>query len=45
MKHGIIDQKGGEIMAKETEILLRTIMFQVKKAETLKEAINALEAM
>jgi len=32
-------------MAKETEILLRTIMFQVKKAETLKEAINAIEAM
>ena len=32
-------------MSKETDTILRAVMYNVKKAKTLKEAIIALEAM
>ena len=32
-------------MAKETEVILRTIAFQVKRANSLDEVVAAIEAM
>jgi|GEM_PF-2173182 len=33
------------MMSKETDTILRTIAYQVKRADTLEEVINAIEAM
>ena len=39
------DNNGGAVMSKETDTILRAVMFNVKKAKTLEEAIISLEAM
>lgn len=36
---------GGELLMKETEVILRSILYQVLKAGNLKEAQNAVMVM